>query len=142
MTMTTDTLVVEQRTFSEDYSRHWFALMNAQGYFMKAMLEYGHGPRAGSPGKWRLAKRRFATLENEMQKCLAYVGRLFGSEQLTTPSEQDQHEGQILEHFLSERAFPFISYWQEAIDAVDGGEAFMVKADDIPPWTDDERSLQ
>jgi hypothetical protein len=41
---------VEERAFSLDYSRHWFALMDASDKFMAAVGEYaGSSPRAGSP---------------------------------------------------------------------------------------------
>src|ERR1700730_14269837 len=134
---------VEDRSFSEEYSQHWVALMNAHDRFMITVSEYSGGPRAGSVGKWKLVKRRFAGLCNEMQNCDAFVGRRFGGEQLSkvrdgTASQQEQQECHVMAFFLTERAMPFAAFWESAIDAVDDGTPLTIKPGDIPRWTDEE----
>jgi hypothetical protein len=128
---------VEDRTFSRDYSQHWVGLMNAHGEFLSAVLEYSEGSRAGSPGKWRLIRRRLEALEEAARQCGKFVGRLGGN--MVPPefkTEQAQYEHILLMFFLTERAGPFIEYWRGAVDAVEAGAELMVRPSDIPPWCD------
>jgi len=119
-------LPVEHRTFSAGYSEHWLDLMNAHGSFMSAVIEYADGPRAGSPGKWRLVGRRLDALRKGMLECDAFIAKL------------DKIEGQMLAWFLLERAMPFVAYWESAIEAVNGGTPLTIKPGDIPVWVDDD----
>ena len=118
---------VEERVCSLDYSRHWFALMDARDKFMVAVGEYaGSSPRAGSPCKWRLVRRRHTALDKAARRCVDLLGRL-----------QDVNERAILKSFLDQRAGPFIRFWADAIDAVDGGTPLTIRPGDIPPWEGD-----
>jgi hypothetical protein len=134
---------VEERFFSKEYSSRWIDLQNAHDRFMSAVQEHDDGPRAGSLGKWRLVERRFADLHKEMQKCDASIGKLLGGEGLSkvhldTASEQDQHEGQSFAWFLTERAMPFVEFWQRTFDAAaDEGGTVTIEPGDIPPWVDE-----
>jgi hypothetical protein len=60
-------LPLEHRTFSQEYSEHWFGLMEARTRFMIAVLEFSGGVRSGSPGKWKLAKRRLGALSSAIR---------------------------------------------------------------------------
>jgi hypothetical protein len=125
-------LPIERRTFSEAYTKHWMALLDAHSKFMSAVGEYADGPRAGSLGKWRLMKRRLARIYYEMQDCYAFVGEPNDGE-----SEQDAHESALLSLFLTDRAMPFVGYWQAVIEAVEAGGTLTFNPGDIPLWTDD-----
>lgn len=133
---------VKTHFFSEEYSRHWINLQNAHTKFMIAVNEYSDSPRAGSLGKWRLIERRLAILGNELLRCDAFICELLGGEamskvHLRTASEQDQEEAQFLAHFLTERAMPFVEFWQHALDnVVDDGDTVIIEPSDIPPWLD------
>ena len=116
---------IEDRTFSDEYSRHWMALMAAQQDFMRAM--HRHIAEDPTPRHFRNAKRAFKMLSRAMQRCDAYIEK-------TT----DDIEGQILAHFLTERAMPFMAFWQRLIDTAESGREVRFKASDIPPWTDDD----
>jgi len=61
-----------------------------------------------------------------MQRCDALVGKLTGA------------EGALLAFFLTQRAMPFVEYWQSAIDAADNGATLTIRSGDVPKWTDDE----
>lgn len=84
---------VEERTFSLEYSDHWFRLMDAHDGFAQAVSEYVAGARAGSPGKWKLMRRRLTALDEAARKCVALLGKLGGD--VLPPvfkSQQDEHE--------------------------------------------------
>jgi hypothetical protein len=137
------TMAIERREFSQEYSERWFALMNAHTRFMIAVREYSDGPRAGSPGKWRLVRRRLVAVRKEMFNCDAFVGRLMSG--IVTPgtepvfeSEQEQREYFVLSHFITERAMPFLAYWEDSIDTVSAGTGLMIRPGDIPAWLDDD----
>jgi hypothetical protein len=72
-------LPLTHREFSRAYSAHWFDLMNAHAHFAVAVHEFSDGARQGSPGKWKLVKRRLAGLSKAMQSCDAFVGKLSGN---------------------------------------------------------------
>jgi hypothetical protein len=133
------TLPLEHRTFSEEYSKHWFHLMATYGKFMVAVHGYSGGPRAGAAGQWKLVKRRFASLNHAMRDGDRFIGTLSGNE--TPPifkSDQDMHECHLLAYFLADRATPFASFWQDAIDAVDAGSSLKIMPGDAPKWFDGE----
>jgi hypothetical protein len=128
-------LQVEHRTFSREYTRHWVRLMNAHGAFERAIEDYTAGPRAGSLGKWKLLRRRLDALESIGVDCLAFLNKLGGDvEPQVFKSDQDRHEHDLLCFFLSERAVPFIQYWNEELDIVEAGCKLRIKQGDIPPW--------
>jgi hypothetical protein len=132
-------LPLTHREFSRAYSAHWFDLMNAHAHFTVAVREFSDGARQGSPGKWKLVKRRLAGLSNAMQSCDAFVGKLSGN--VSPPvfkSEQDGNECNMLSTFLVDRAMPFAEYWQGAIDAVDDGTPLTIRPGDVPKWVDEE----
>jgi hypothetical protein len=132
-------LPLEHRTFSQDYSRHSLGLMAAYGRFMVAVHGYSDGPRAGAVGQWKLVKRRFVSLNHAMRDSDRFVGTLSGNE--TPPifkSDQDMHECHLLAYFLADRATPFASFWQDAIDAVDAGSSLKIMPGDAPKWFDGE----
>src|SRR5437879_312417 len=62
---------VEQREFSKEYSKHWFALMKAHDRFMLAVGEYADddSPLAGTPGMWRLLRGRLRVLDQIARRC-------------------------------------------------------------------------
>jgi hypothetical protein len=126
---------VEQRIFSAEYTRRWVHLMAANSEFMQAVDEYTTGTRAGSPGKWKLMRRRLIALDQAFRQCVAFLGKLGGD--VLRPvfkTEQDEHEHALLGHFLTEHAEPFIRFWGDAIDAVDAGASLEIKPGDIPTW--------
>lgn len=126
---------VEERTFSAEYTRHWLRLMDAHGDFVQAVNDYTTGARAGSPGKWKLMRRRLAALDQAFRQCVAFLGKLGGD--VAPPvfkTEQDEHEYAGLGYFLTEHAAPFLTFWGDAMDAVDAGASLTIKPGDIPPW--------
>lgn len=126
---------VEERTFSAEYTGHWVHLMDAYDEFMRAVNEYTTGTRAGSPGKWKLIRRRLVALDQAFRQCVAFLGKLGGD--VLPPvfqTEQDEQEHAMLGHFLTERAEPFIQFWRDAIDGVDAGASLEIKPGDIPTW--------
>ncbi|MEY9594427.1 hypothetical protein ABIA06_006718 [Bradyrhizobium yuanmingense] len=130
-------LPIEEATFSLEYSRHWFRLMEAHSTFMNAINEYAAGPRAGSPGKWKLAKRRLAGLDGAMGECLCFASKLGGgSDPPVFESEQDRHEHDLLLFFLLKRAAPFVQFWSRAIEAADAGAELLIRPSDVPLWFD------
>jgi hypothetical protein len=132
-------LALTHRTFSQDYSEHWFRLMATYNKFMVAVHGYSDGPRAGAVGQWKVVKRRFNSLSEAMQGCDAFIGKLRGN--ATPPvfkSEQDGHECNLLSYFLVDRAMPFAEFWQGAIDAVDTGTPLKIMPGDAPKWFDGE----
>jgi hypothetical protein len=126
---------VEQRIFSAEYTRHWCRLMDAHDEFMQAVNEYTTGARAGSPGRWKLIRRRLVALDQAFRQCVAFLGKL-GDDVLPSEfkNDQDEQEHAILSHFLTEHAAPFIKFWGDAIDAVDAGASLEIKPGDIPTW--------
>lgn len=126
---------VEQRTFSAEYTRRWLRLMDAHDEFMRTVSEYTTGARAGSPGKWKLMRRKLVALDQAFSQSVAFLGKLGGD--VLPPefkTEQDAHEHAGLGHFLTERAAPFIQFWRDATDAVDAGTSLTITPGDIPPW--------
>jgi hypothetical protein len=136
-------LPIERKTFSEAYTKHWFALLDAHSKFTSAVGELADGPRAGSLGKLRLVKRRFAGLCKEMQICDAFIGELSGVTREAPgadpvfKTEQDANECALLSSFLTDRATPFAKFWEAAIEAVDAGDTLTIEPGDIPTWLDD-----
>jgi hypothetical protein len=126
-------LPVDHRTFSPEYTRHWFGLMDAHGRFVQAVSEFSVGARAGSRGKLKLVRRRLTALDAAACECLAFIKKL-GGEPLVFKSNQDEQESAMLWSFLNERAVPFIQYWGEIINAVDAGAELRIDLGDIPPW--------
>lgn len=125
-------LPVEHRTFSREYTRHWVHLINAHDAFARAINDYIAGPRAGSPGKWKLVRRRLTALDNTRGECLAFLSKLGGDvEPLVFKSDRDEHEHCLLGLFLSERVAPFIQYWSGAIDAVDADCKLRIETSDF-----------
>jgi hypothetical protein len=127
---------VQHRTFSEEYSEHWVRLMQAHSKFMGAVLDYTE--HSGSPRKWKGVKRRLRALWKEGKRCDAFIGKRLG---ITGPrealSEDEERETLVLVQFLSERAVPFLEFWDGVIDEVEGGTALTIRfPDDVPPWCD------
>jgi hypothetical protein len=125
-------LPIEDRTFSEEYSKNWFALYGAYEQFIVAVHDHAVGPRAGSFGKFRLLQRRFVALHKQMRRCDDFCGKLAMS-----TSEQDQHEAQILAYFLIERATPFYEFWADIITTLEDGGEVAINPSDIPRWIDE-----
>jgi hypothetical protein len=77
-----------------------------------------------------------------MRNCDAFVGKLSGTKKPgdvpVFKSEQDGHECLLLSRFLTERAIPFVEFWEGAIDAVDAGATLTIEPGDIPLWMDGE----
>jgi hypothetical protein len=128
-------LRIKQRTFSLKYSRRWVDLMKAHTAFVRAVNKYTAGARAGSPGKWKLMRRRLTALDQAAVECIDFVDKLGGNVQPPVfKSEQDGHEYMVLASFITERALPFIQFWADAVDAVEAGTAMRIDLGDIPPW--------
>jgi hypothetical protein len=53
------------------------------------------------------------------------------------PEDPKIQEVQVMAYFVTERALPFLNYWEDAFDAAENG-GMTVKPDDLPKWTDDE----
>jgi hypothetical protein len=122
---------VEDRTFSDEYGKHWVKLTGAYNKFMDAFLA----------GKSHLAKRRLNGIRKEMQNCDAFLIKLCGGNVVTPvyKSEQDKDEAGLLAWFLTERSMPFVKFWEETFDAlIKSGEARTFHDADIPRWFDDE----
>jgi hypothetical protein len=133
-----NTPVEDGRTFSAEYDKHWVRLTRAYFDFMSAVEDYGRSD--GSPVKWRQLTRRLDAIRKEMQNCEAFAGKLCGGN-VATPifkSEQAEAEFQVLVFFITERAMPFVEFWEDTIDAVADGKARVIHGDDIPRWFDEE----
>ena len=120
---------VEDRTFSAAYSKHWLPLMDAHAAFMRAIGEFSD---TQAPGKLTLAKRRLAALDAATARCVDFMSELD-----TSDAEQDMHEAALLQFFITERALPFLEFWENAVAAVDAGTALTINLADIPRWTDE-----
>jgi hypothetical protein len=118
---------VEERTFSDEYSTHWIKLMNAQGAFMAAFHRFA--AEDNTPRQWRNVKRAFKVLSREIEQCGAYVGE-----------EPDPLQAAILAGFLADRAAPFMAYFQDVIVRIDAHHPVTLRAEDIPPWVEEESS--
>jgi hypothetical protein len=125
-------LPLVRKEFSREYSEHWIDLMNAHAKFMIAVREFSDGARIGSPGKWRLVKRRLDSLHKAMERCDNFIGKLSSN----IKSEQDRHECALLSFFIADRALPFVEFWDEAIEVVDAGTPLTIKPGDVPIWND------
>jgi|SRR5215472_14149288 len=120
---------IEERTFTTECSKHWFRVMKAHADFMVAVRS---GKRAGTIGKWRALGSKLSNM------------RLAGAELCGNPppappnfkTEQDEQEAAILQHFLVNRAVPFIEYWEGAIAAVEAGAELTIGPADMPRWLD------
>jgi hypothetical protein len=122
---------VEERTFSKEYTKHWYALNKAHDKFTIAIKNYSDGPRAGSSGAWRLVARHFHTIKKEMQNCDAFVGRQLRG----NPA---QHECHVMAWFLTERAMPFMSFWESLFDTLmNSDETISFNGADVPRWFDE-----
>jgi hypothetical protein len=124
---------VETRTFSKDYSKHWLAMMDAHGKFMTAMFVYCSSDQ--SPSRWHQVKRKLHMLD---QKVIRAIDTLEQLGEAGLGSEQEQHEYALLRMFVVERALPFLSYWNDAIEAVEAGGSLTITASDIPRWTEQQ----
>ena len=81
---------VEKRTFSQKYSEHWFALMDAHGRFMLAVHKFADDQTAV---RWWSVQRRYVALDRAAIRCLDLVHELGGREaEPVFKSEQDEHE--------------------------------------------------
>jgi hypothetical protein len=131
----------EDRTFSQKYTEHWVALMNAHTEFMLAMCECFDGAQAQSPGKWRVVRRRLVALGRAAGRCVDFVAVLGGNVPVGVEpvfaSEQDEQEYLLLAWFIAERAIPFIRFWEDAIDEVAAGGSLTIAPGDVPRWTDE-----
>jgi hypothetical protein len=128
---------VVHREFRPEYTERWIELQNAYTRFMSALVEFVDGPRAGSARKWRHLVRRLDGMHTAMTECDALVGKLSGN--VTPPvfeTDQDRGECLAMSFFLTERAMPFVDFWDDALDAVDAGTELMIRPEDIPPWLD------
>jgi hypothetical protein len=133
---------VEHLNFSEAYSRHWFALMNAQAKFQSAMFRFLLDDEK-RPAKWWSARRRFIALEMEVDRTVEFWAVELGGNQPyeaapAFKSEQDAREYHLLHYFISERVWPYLDFWRDAIDEAEAGNVPTFKLSDIPPWVDDE----
>ena len=132
---------ITHHAFSEAYSRHWFALMDAHTKFENAMFRFLLD-ETQSPSKWWSARRRFIALEREADRCVGFWIALGGNTPLDAApvfkSEQDAREYALLDFFISKRACPFLEFWQNAIEEAEAGNVPTFKLSDIPPWLDDE----
>ena len=127
---------VEKRTFSQKYSEHWFALMDAHGRFMLAIHKFADDQTAV---RWWSVQRRYVALDRAAIRCLDLVGELGGRDaEPVFKSEQDEHEYALLAWFITERAIPFINFWADAIDTVEEGNELAIEPGEIPPWVDPE----
>ncbi|MGM4958202.1 hypothetical protein ACT4MK_19320 [Bradyrhizobium barranii] len=133
---------VEEHTFSEGFSRHWLATMDAQVKFYNVVLRYATGEDP-SPARWWSVLRRFIALEQSIYNLVEFWMVELGGN--TPPeaapmfrSEQDAHEYAILKFILEQRICPYLDFWQAKIDNVEAGNATTFTVSDIPPWVDDE----
>jgi hypothetical protein len=127
---------LEHRTFSQEYSEHWFRLLITLREFMVAAGKFCDGPR-GNAGRWNSLKRRFGGFRNALRDCDESIGKLSGN--VTPPafkSEQDEQECRILSDFLLNRATPYVTFWQNVTETVDGGVSQRIEPGDIPKWLD------
>jgi hypothetical protein len=67
---------------------------------LQAVNDYTTGARAGSPGKWKLMRRKLVALDQAFRQCAGFLGELVGD--VLPPvfkNEQDEHEHAILGPF-------------------------------------------
>jgi hypothetical protein len=118
-----NTPVVEERTFSADYSRRWFALMKAHDDFCGALGNYVEAP---SFPMWKRLRKSLNGIAREVKRADIAVGKL-----------KDPNEQVILALFLRERAVPFGEYWTDALDAVEDGAALKITEANLR-WIENE----
>jgi hypothetical protein len=91
-------LPIVRKEFTREYSEHWIPLMKAHAHFVIAMREFSDRARQGSPGKWKLVKRRFDGLSKAMLSCDAFVGKLGGN--VDPPVFKSEQDGARMRHSL------------------------------------------
>ena len=131
---------ISHHAFSEAYSRHWFALMDATLSSRTPCSDFLDETQ--SPSKWWSARRKFIALEQEADRCVGFWIALGGNTPLDAApvfnSEQDAREYALLDFFISKRACPFLEFWQNVIEEAEAGNVPTFRLSDIPPWLDDE----
>ena len=78
--------------------------------------------------------------DHQRPKLDRYPGHLFmnvyGVEADTTGPRPVLQPAEI-SSFITERALPFLEFWENAVAAVDAGTALTINLGDIPRWTDE-----
>ena len=116
--------------------------MNAHVEFMKAVCECSDAkPDAVSPCLWQ-AGRRLEALQKAAGHCVDFVAELGGDvpagAEPVFKSDQDATEYVLLRWFVAERAIPFIDFWANAFIAIAEGNGLTIRAEDIPPWMNED----
>jgi hypothetical protein len=112
---------VEHFVFSETYSKHWFGLMKAHDTFCGALADYVDDV---SFPKWRKPRKGLNGIFRAMGRSDAAIA--------------DPNEQTIMASFLLQRAVPFAEYWEDALDAVEGGAALTIAPADWPRWSEED----
>ena len=116
--------------------------MNAHMEFMNAVCEYSDAELdAVSPCLWQ-AGRRLEALQKAAGHCVDFVAELGGDvpagAESVFKSNQDATEYVLLRWFIAERAIPFIDFWANAFIAIAEGNGLTIRAEDIPPWMNED----
>ena len=105
---------VDTRPFSEQYTTHWAAMMNAHADFMATLTRFVE-EGGQSADKWWSVRRRHVAHYTAVIRCIDFVDELAGNvgpdAGRVFKSEQDEHEHMLLTWFISERALPFLDFW-------------------------------
>jgi hypothetical protein len=110
---------IVEKQFSAEYDDHWSKLLNAYDEFKHCVTQYRNKPQ------WKKLKR-----------CLKELRQIADTD--ITPTLTDEGEKAILNFFITQRAGPFLDYWDGCVAAVDGGTELRIRPGDVPKWTDDE----
>ena len=108
---------VEQRTFSREYSRRWFAMVNANVDWVTALLDYSN---AISKRNWKRVGRAFEAFDRAVGRFADYHGE-------TT----DDGERVIIAAVGQQTLQPIVDYWDTICQALNDGEAIEIKARDL-----------
>jgi hypothetical protein len=101
------TTSLEQRTFSHEYSRRWFAMLNANADSVALLIEYSRGDC--SRQAWRKTER-------SLKKFVAAAYRFAAYSKIA-----DEGERAVIAAFLERRLGPVFDRWQTVCASLDAG---------------------
>jgi hypothetical protein len=108
------TTSLEQRTFSREYSRRWFAMLNANADSVALLIEYSQGDC--SRQAWRKTER-------SLKKFVAAAYRFAAYSKIA-----DEGERAVIAAFLEQKLGPVFDRWQTICASLDAGEPVEVDA--------------
>lgn len=110
---------IEERIFSKDYSKHWFAMLKAHDVFCGALHDLATS--GGSRKKWRVTKHRLLDFAKVEKKAW----------QFAVSPDGDQTEKALLLGVLMKRVYPFITGWDTKLTEMWNGTPVTIRAEDV-----------